>query len=145
MEVINRQIKHLSRLIDDLLDVSRISRGKIDLRRDLLDVTPIMDSAIDTVRPLIDERKHELTIAMERGTLWVNADPTRLEQIIINLLTNAAKYTHNRGHIGITARLEAGEVAITVKDTRTGCRRCSSYSRRATVAWRARKGGLVSV
>jgi signal transduction histidine kinase/CheY-like chemotaxis protein len=120
MEVINRQIKHLSRLIDDLLDVSRISRGKIDLRRDLLDVTPIMDSAIDTVRPLIDERKHELTIAMERGTLWVNADPTRLEQIIINLLTNAAKYTHNRGHIGITARLEAGEVAITVKDTGVG-------------------------
>ena len=67
MEVINRQIKHLTRLIDDLLDVSRINRGKIELRRDMLDVTPILDSAVETVRPLIDERKHELSVSHRAG------------------------------------------------------------------------------
>ena len=120
MEVINRQIKHLSRLIDDLLDVSRISRGKIALRCAVLDVTPILDCALETLRPLIDERKHELTTSIDRGNLWVNADPTRVEQIVVNLLTNAAKYTENRGHIWITARNDRGEVVITVKDTGVG-------------------------
>jgi signal transduction histidine kinase/CheY-like chemotaxis protein len=120
MEVINRQIKHLSRLIDDLLDVSRISRGKIALRTTVLDVTPILDNAVETLRPLVDERKHELTISIDRGNLWVNADPTRLEQIVINLVTNAAKYTDNRGHIWITARNDRENVVITVKDSGVG-------------------------
>ena len=120
MEVINRQIKHLTRLIDDLLDVSRISRGKIELRRDILDVTPILDSAVETVRPLIDERNHELSVSLERGNLWVNADPTRLEQVVTNLLTNAAKYTENRGRIWLSAGHVGGDVVIGVKDTGVG-------------------------
>ena len=120
MEVINRQIKHLSRLIDDLLDVSRINRGKIELRRDVLDATPILDSAIETVRPLIDERTHKLSVTIERGKLWVNVDPTRLEQVVTNLLTNAAKYTQNGGNIWLTAGHEEGDVVITVKDTGVG-------------------------
>ena len=120
MEVINRQIKHLTRLIDDLLDVSRINRGKIELRRDVLDATPILDSAVETVRPLVDERKHELSVSIDRGNLWVNADPTRLEQVVTNLLTNAAKYTENGGHIWLTAGHEGADVVITVKDTGVG-------------------------
>jgi PAS domain S-box-containing protein len=120
MEVINRQIKHLSRLIDDLLDVSRINRGKIELRRDMLDATPILDSAVETVRPLADERKHKLSVTIDRGNLWVNVDPTRLEQVVTNLLTNAAKYTENGGNIWLTAGHEEGNVVITVKDTGVG-------------------------
>ena len=66
-------------------------------------LTPILDSAVETVRPLVDERKHELSVSIERGNLWVNADPTRLEQVVTNLLTNAAKYTENGGHIWLSA------------------------------------------
>jgi PAS domain S-box-containing protein len=120
MDVINRQIKHLTRLIDDLLDVSRISRGKIELRRDILDVTPILDSAVETVRLLIDERNHELSVSLERGNLWVNADPTRLEQVVTNLLTNAAKYTQNGGRIWLSAGHTGRDVVIVVKDTGVG-------------------------
>ena len=120
MDVINRQIKHLTRLIDDLLDVSRINRGKIELRRDIVEITPILDSAVETVRPLIDERNHELSIALGRGNLWLHADPTRLEQVVTNLLTNAAKYTTNRGRIWLSAGQDGGDVVISVKDTGIG-------------------------
>ena len=92
-------MKHLTRLIDDLLDVSRISRGKIALRRDVFDMTPIIESAVATVKPLIEERKHTLHVSIDRGNLWVNADPTRLEQVVVNLLNNAAKYSENEGHV----------------------------------------------
>jgi PAS domain S-box-containing protein len=120
MEVINRQIKHLTRLIDDLLDVSRINRGKIELRRHVLDVTPVIDNAIESARPLMAERRHELSVSLERGNLWVDVDPTRLEQVVINLLTNAAKYTENGGHIWLSAGHDDGDVVITVKDTGVG-------------------------
>jgi CheY-like chemotaxis protein len=120
MEVINRQTKHLSRLIDDLLDVSRINRGCIELRREVLDVTPMLDSAIETVRPIVEERNHQFSSRIERGNLWVNADPTRLEQVVTNLLTNAAKYTPDGGQVGLSARNEGPEVVITVKDNGVG-------------------------
>ncbi len=120
MQVIDRQIKHLTRLIDDLLDVSRITRGKIELHRHLLDATPILDSAVQTVRPLVDERKHKLSVALDRGKLWLNADPTRLEQVVTNLLTNAAKYTENGGQISLSSARAAGDIVITVKDTGVG-------------------------
>ena len=120
MDIISRQMKHLSQLIDDLLDVSRISRGKIELRRDVLDATPILDSAAATVRPFIEERKHTLDVAMDRGNLWINVDPTRLEQVMVNLLNNAAKYSENGGHIWLAARNDGGEVVISVKDQGIG-------------------------
>ncbi len=120
MEVINRQIKHLARLIDDLLDVSRINSGKIELRRELLDATPILDSTVETVRPLADERKHKLSVSIDRGNLWLSADPTRLEQVVTNLLTNAVKYTENGGRIWLEAGRDGGEIVITVKDTGVG-------------------------
>ena len=120
MDVITRQMKHLTRLIDDLLDVSRISRGKIELRRDLLDATPILDSAAATARPLVEERKHVLDIVIDRGNLWMNVDPTRLEQMVVNLLNNAAKYSENGATSGCRPVTKGGEVVISVKDQ--GCR-----------------------
>ena len=106
MSVITRQMRHLTRLIDDLLDVSRISRGKIALRRDVLDMTSDHRQCGATVKPLIEERKHTLHVAIDRGDLWANADPTRLEQVLVNLLNNAAKYSENDGQIWLSARNE---------------------------------------
>ncbi len=120
VEIITRQIRHLVRLIEDLLDVSRISRGKIELRSTVLDVTPILDSAATTVRPLVDERKHTLTTRIDRGNLWVHADPTRLEQVVVNLLNNAAKYSENGGQIELRAWTEAEQVVIQVTDQGVG-------------------------
>jgi PAS domain S-box-containing protein len=120
MEVITRQMQHLSRLIDDLMDVSRITRGKIELRRDILEATAILESAAATVGTLIEERKHTLETAIERGNLWVEGDPTRLEQVVVNLLNNAAKYSDNAGHILLSARVEDGHVVISVKDRGVG-------------------------
>ena len=116
INMITRQLKHLTRLIDDLLDISRISRGKIELRRDILDVAPSLDAAIETVRRLIEERKHTLHDGDQPGNLWANVDPTRLEQVVENLLTNAAKYSDNGGEIWLSANLEDNEVVIRVRD-----------------------------
>ena len=92
-------MKHLARLIDDLLDVSRITRGKISLRKEPLDLSPVVSSAVEAVRPLLEERKHELSVSLVNGGLRLDADPLRLEQILVNLLTNAAKYTDAGGRI----------------------------------------------
>ena len=120
MGVITRQMLHLSRLIDDLMDVSRITREKIVLRRDVVEVTPILESAAATVGTLVEERKHTLATDIDRGGLWVDVDPTRLEQVVVNLLNNAAKYSENGGHIALTARKEAKDVVISIKDTGVG-------------------------
>ncbi len=119
-EVVLRQVKHLARLIDDLLDVSRITRGKIELRKEPLDLSPVVHNAIETVRPLIEERKHELTVSLASGVSTLDADPLRLEQILVNLLINAAKYTHSGGRIWLTASGEGDDVVIKVKDTGVG-------------------------
>ena len=118
-EVIGRQCAHLARLIDDLMDVSRISRGKIRLRAERLDAATVLRWAVGTVRPLAEQRRHEL-IASFPDALWVEADPTRLEQIVVNLLTNAAKYTEPGGHIWLTAGHEGGDVVIRVRDDGLG-------------------------
>jgi signal transduction histidine kinase len=118
--VIRRQTKHLSRLIEDLLDVSRISLGKIELRQTVIDITAILDSAVEAIKVLTDERNHTLHLTLDRGNLWVNADPTRVEQIIVNLLNNAAKYTDTGGQIWLTARREESDLFISVKDSGVG-------------------------
>ena len=120
MGIISRQLKHLSRLIDDLLDVSRISRGKIDLRRSVVDVGPILDSAIETVRPLAEERKHRLLVSIDREGLWADVDPTRLEQVATNLLVNAAKYSENEGTIRLSAAKQGDRIVISIKDQGVG-------------------------
>ena len=119
-EVIDRQVKHLAHLIDDLLDVSRLTRGKIQLRLQRADLATLIRSATAAVRPLIEARKHDLRVQIEPPRIALEADPTRLEQVLVNLLTNAAKYTEPGGRIELTARREAGRVLIQVRDTGIG-------------------------
>jgi PAS domain S-box-containing protein len=119
-DVIERQVQHLARLIDDLLDVSRITRGKIELRKERIDAAHVIESAVEAVRPLFDERRHKVEVSYNPGTLWVDADPTRLEQTFVNLLTNAAKYTEAGGRISVIARKEDERIAFKVKDNGAG-------------------------
>ncbi len=119
MDIIGRQVKHLVRLIDDLLDVSRITRGKIQLRTAPIDAYAALASAVESVRPFIEERGHQLILSFHPG-LMLEADPTRLEQIVVNLLNNAAKYTTGEGQIWLTARREEAEIVIRVRDNGIG-------------------------
>ena len=120
MEVIQRQLRQLTRLIDDLLDVSRITRGKVQLRKELLDASHVLQRAVDTVRGLMAERRHALDVSLRDETLPLEADPTRLEQIFVNLLTNAAHYTEKGGEISLRATRENGHVVIRVRDNGMG-------------------------
>jgi signal transduction histidine kinase/CheY-like chemotaxis protein len=120
IELIGRQVRGLARLIDDLIDVSRLTRGKIELRLELVDVAKVMHQAVQTVQPLIDERRHELTIRKEPGVLRTRADPIRLEQVLINLLSNAAKFTEPGGKIWLTAETEEDEIVFRVRDNGQG-------------------------
>lgn len=119
-EVIERQAGQLARLIDDLLDISRVARGKVELRKERISLREAVDRATATVRPLLSERSHTLTIALPAGPLRLEADPTRMEQILVNLLTNAAKYTDPGGQITVSARENKHETTITVTDTGVG-------------------------
>ncbi|HWE37330.1 MAG TPA: ATP-binding protein [Isosphaeraceae bacterium] len=119
-DVVERQVRQLARLIDDLLDVSRITSGKIRLRKEFVDAGPILDHAIESARPLIDQRRQTLAVAIERGGLPLHADVTRVEQIVLNLLTNAAKYTESGGRIWLAARQEGDRVVISVRDNGIG-------------------------
>jgi PAS domain S-box-containing protein len=118
-EVIQRQAKHLTRLIDDLLDVSRITHGKIELRKQQIDLASVIGRAVEAVRPLIERKRHELTLSIAPGQLGLLGDPARMEQVLVNLLANAAKYTEEGGHITLTARRDA-EVIVAVKDDGIG-------------------------
>jgi PAS domain S-box-containing protein len=118
--VIARQVKNLSHMIDDLLDISRINRGKVQLKKEPVHVGPVIARAVEAVSHLIDEKRHELKVSVATGPMRVNADPTRLEQIVTNLITNAAKYTDPGGSISVTAYPERGRVAIKVKDNGIG-------------------------
>ena len=118
--MIERQTGQLVHIIDDLLDVSRITTGKIQLRKEVLDVAGVLRRAQDSARAALAERKHSLESTYAVGELWVEADATRLEQIVVNLLTNAAKYTPTGGEIQLLGRLVGQEVQITVRDNGIG-------------------------
>jgi PAS domain S-box-containing protein len=118
-EVVQRQVRHLSRLIDDLLDVSRITRGKILLRKEPVSLGPIINSAVEVVRPLVEERKQEMSVSLA-ATLRLEADPVRLEQVVVNLLTNAAKYTEAGGRVALSAHRDGSDVVIAVRDSGVG-------------------------
>jgi len=119
-DVIERQAQHLSRLVDDLLDVSRITRGKIALAREPLDVAAIVRLAAETSQPLIETRRHALSLDLWPGPLWVEGDLTRLVQVVGNLLNNAAKYTDEGGHIGVQTAEADGWAVIRVRDDGMG-------------------------
>jgi PAS domain S-box-containing protein len=118
--VIERQVESLVRLVDDLLDVSRISRGKINLQKQAVDVATILGRAVESSRPLIETRRHELQMTLPDEPMPVNADVTRMAQVVLNLLNNAAKYTSEGGRIWLTAEKTSSEVAIRVQDTGMG-------------------------
>jgi signal transduction histidine kinase/BarA-like signal transduction histidine kinase len=117
--IIDRQVRHLARLVDDLLDVSRIARGKVELRRDALDLADVVTSAVEAVSPLLEERQHQLVVSMPDG-LIVTGDVTRLTQIVTNILSNAAKYTKPHGTIEIDGCVANGNVELRVKDNGIG-------------------------
>ncbi|HEX4963291.1 MAG TPA: ATP-binding protein [Thermoanaerobaculia bacterium] len=118
--MMERQVQQMVRLIDELLDLSRISRGKIALRRERVDLATVVASAVETSRPLIDQAGHELTVGLPAEPVFVDADVTRLAQVFANLLNNAAKYTERGGHIGFTVEPTGAEVTVTVKDDGIG-------------------------
>jgi CheY-like chemotaxis protein/two-component sensor histidine kinase len=118
--VIERQTGHLVRLVDDLLDVSRMVRGQITLQRSPVKLADIVQTAVETSRPLIRRRKHHFGVQIPEHTVMIEGDLTRLAQVISNLLNNAAKYTDDGGHIRLDATLEGSMVAIRVRDTGLG-------------------------
>jgi CheY-like chemotaxis protein len=118
--VIERQVAHLSRLVDDLLDVSRATMGKIDLRRERVDLATAIARAVEMTRPLIESKQHKLTVAAPVGALFVEGDPVRLAQAIGNLIQNAAKYTEPGGTIAVDGRREGPSMVVRVKDNGRG-------------------------
>jgi len=118
-EVIERQVHNMARLLDDLLDVSRITRGMMEIRKELIELQAVMDAAIEIARPAIEARNHALSVECQLRTK-VYADPLRLAQVIANLLTNAAKYTEPHGQIRLTAQCDGGELILRVSDTGIG-------------------------
>jgi signal transduction histidine kinase len=122
LTILQRQVQQVVRLVDDLLDVARIVRGKVELKREDLDLADIVAIAIEMAQPLYQERRHTLQIDVPRGQLWVNGDASRLAQIVANLLTNAAKYTLPQGTVWISGRVDGETVEMRVRDTGIGMR-----------------------
>jgi len=119
--IIERQLQQMVHLVDDLLDVSRISQGKVELRREHADLAAVVQTAVETSRPLIDAGKHELTLRLPApGTLIVDVDVTRITQVLANLLNNAAKYTPQQGHIEVSAECANDCARISIKDSGVG-------------------------
>jgi signal transduction histidine kinase len=118
--VIERQTRHLVALVDDLLDVSRVAEGKIQLRRQAVEMSEVVARAIETASPLIDEKRHVLDIEVPSSGLAVMADPGRCAQVLANLLTNAAKYTEPQGRLGVRAWREGGDAVVAVRDNGIG-------------------------
>ena len=108
------------RLVDDLLDVSRISRGKIDLHRERVELASIIHQAVETSRPAIESGQHQLTVSLPSQPVYLNADPVRLTQVFSNLLNNASKYSERKGRISLTVERKSSEVTVSVKDTGVG-------------------------
>lgn len=119
-EIIERQTGKLRHLVDDLLDVSRITTGNVQFRPQRITIASIVAAAIETSRPVIDERRHEFTVSIPSQTIWLQADASRLEQVIVNLLTNAAKYTNQIGHVSLIVNQERNQCVIRVRDTGVG-------------------------
>ena len=119
-EMMHRQLTQMVRLIDDLMDVSRITSGKVSLRKERVSLRAVAESALETSRSIIDASRHTLRVNLPEQPVWLIADLTRLSQVVGNLLTNAAKYTPEGGKIELEAVLEGGEVVIRVADTGLG-------------------------
>ena len=118
--VIERQVGQLTHLVDDLLEISRINSGRVQLRPERMVVSGIVERAVETAQPLILQRGHQLTVSLPPQPIWVHADGARLEQVLVNLLTNAAKYTDENGQIWLTVQQEGEAAVLRVRDTGIG-------------------------
>ncbi len=121
--IIGRQVDHLIRLVDDLLDVSRVTQGKVSLRTEPLELSALIAGAVETTRPLIEERGHHLAVSLPDDEIRLIADPVRLRQVIANLLNNAAKYSRDQGRIFVTSERSGNELKIRVRDHGAGIAR----------------------
>jgi len=119
-DVINRQVQHMALLLEDLMDISRITRGTLELRTETTVLADVIDAAVETARPVIDAKRHVLSIEMPPKPLYFAADPLRLAQVLSNLLTNAAKYTDPQGQIRLRASCAAETITISITDTGVG-------------------------
>ena len=119
-QIIERQVRQLKHLVDDLLEISRITSGRVVLRQERITVSTIVEWAVEAVQPLIKELRHELDVLLPPEPIWLNADAARLEQVLVNLLTNAAKYTDKGGRIKLTAQQEGNTAVLRVSDTGIG-------------------------
>ncbi len=118
--MVERQVVHLARLVDDLLDVSRISQGKIGLKLERADFNQLVEHAVASIRTAAKERGHELSVKLAEGPAWMSADPTRMEQVVSNLLSNAVKYTEPGGRISVTIEADPGTATLRVRDNGIG-------------------------
>ena len=119
-EVIERQVRQMERLIEDLLDASRISQGKVAIRPERIALNDVMSHAVSVVRPLVREREQDLQVHVPDEVIWLEANPDRLQQVFSNLLNNAAKFTPPRGRISVTAEPELEVITVRVTDTGSG-------------------------
>ena len=120
VKLMERQVAHLVRLVDDLLEMSRITQGTLELRKEQVEVQTVINSALEASRPLLDANRHELSVSLPDAPLWVEGDAVRLAQIISNLVNNAAKYTNPEGRIEVSASADAETCEITVADNGIG-------------------------
>jgi signal transduction histidine kinase len=118
--VVKRQVTQLTRLVDDLLDVSRITQGRVELKREALDLATVINQAVETVEPLFRERQHEVSIVSSYRALHINGDMTRLVQSVVNILTNAAKYTDPGGKISLQTGAQGGYALVEISDNGAG-------------------------
>jgi len=118
--VIHRQSEHLTRLVDDLLDVSRITQGKIKLQKERIDLITVIERAVEVSRPMMDQRKQQLTVSLPDERVMFEGDLTRLSQVVSNLLNNASKYSENGGQIWLSAKLKSTEMVLRIRDTGIG-------------------------
>ena len=118
--IIDRQVGVMVRLVDDLLDISRITKGKLRLTKEQVELRVVVNHAAETARPFMDARKHDFSVSLPTEPIWVEADPARMEQVVVNLLNNAAKYTDTGGLIRMTVSQEGDEAVIRVRDNGVG-------------------------
>jgi PAS domain S-box-containing protein len=119
-DIIERQVKQMVRLVDDLLDISRITKGKLRFEKEPVELRVVVNRAAESARLLMNARKHDFSISLPMEPLWIEADPTRLEQIVVNLLNNAAKYTNPGGFIRLTVGQEETDAVVSVQDNGLG-------------------------
>jgi PAS domain S-box-containing protein len=146
-DIMERQLNHLVRLVDDLLEMSRITRGLLELRRERVELATILRNAVETSNPVVQAGGHRLDVSLPGETLWLEGDPVRLTQVLGNLLNNAAKYTDNGGTIALSARREGDAAVISVRDngcgiTATGLERIFEMFSRGVHAGPRSQGGL---